>query len=211
MVFFSSLFSSDTKSGITAATTALRHLSAMKGFKPQSGADIVESMAKMGDDFRLQTPSTRLEVYELLHRLMTDPLVMNELQFRHGAPSAFMTDLLNMCRAERDPRNLLKWFEILRLFLIDYAPAPDVTELVFKAFSAYFPISLRASSHPSGITAEDLKASLRECFASHYRLAKHAFPFLLQKLDQGDAVTASVRVRNQCSADFQCAWLTEAG
>src|SRR5262249_54968595 len=120
--------------------------------------------------------------------------VASELQFKHGATCGFITDLLQMCKNERDPRNLMIWFEILKQFLTEYSPSEEVGEEIFKTFSAYFPISLRTSATPTGITADDLKVSLRECFSAHYRIAAHVFPFLIEKLDQGDSVTVSVKV-----------------
>jgi DNA repair/transcription protein MET18/MMS19 len=68
---------------------------------------------------------------------------------------------------------------------------------VFKAFSNYFPITLRESTTPIGITPEDLKVALRKCFSAHHRLARLAFPYLIQRLDQGDSMKVTVKVRNQ--------------
>ncbi|KAH8675443.1 Dos2-interacting transcription regulator of RNA-Pol-II-domain-containing protein [Xylariales sp. PMI_506] len=192
--FFNSLFSSDHKAGITASAKALNQLVSMKNFQISSGNDIITGIVKLGDDFKRQTPATRLEIYKLLHSLFSDSLVANDLSYQHGDTCGFMTSLVEMCRSERDPQNLIKWFEIQALFLGNFAQAEAVTEDVFKSFSAYFPITLRASATPSGITVDDLKGAVRSCFAAHHRLAKMAIPFLIGKLDQGEAVTVSVKV-----------------
>ncbi|RYP10292.1 hypothetical protein DL764_000784 [Monosporascus ibericus] len=192
--FFCSLFSSDHKAGITASAKALRQLTSMKNFKPPMGNDIIEGVCKLRDDFKLQAPATRLEIYQLVLGLLQDPSVSNDLEYRHGSTCGFMTGLLDLCRNERDPNNLMKWFDTLKTFLQTFSPSPEVTSEVFKSFSAYFPISLRASATPSGITADDLKGAVRACFSAHHRLASQAIPFLLGKLDQGDAVTVSVKV-----------------
>ncbi|RYP56919.1 hypothetical protein DL769_009826 [Monosporascus sp. CRB-8-3] len=192
--FFCSLFSSDHKAGITASAKALRQLTSMKMFKPPMGNDIIEGVCKLGDDFKLQTPATRLEIYQLVLGLLQDPSVANDLEYRHGSTCGFMTGLLDLCRNERDPNNLIKWFGTLKTFLQTFSPSPEVTSEVFKTFSAYFPISLRASATPSGITADDLKGAVRACFSAHHRLAGQAIPFLIGKLDQGDAVTVTVKV-----------------
>ncbi|KAI0387325.1 Dos2-interacting transcription regulator of RNA-Pol-II-domain-containing protein [Hypomontagnella monticulosa] len=194
VTFFGSLFSSDHRAGVTASAKALRCLVGMKSFQPTLGDDILANVCKLGEDFKLQTPTTRLELYELLLGLFQDPAVANDLQYRHGSTCGFMTGLLELCRNERDPQNLMKWFETLKTFLQNFSPSEDITLEVFKTFSAYFPISLRASSSPSGITADDLKNAVRSCFASHYRVAGHAIPYLVNKLDQGDAVTVPVKV-----------------
>ncbi|KAF3061651.1 MMS19 nucleotide excision repair protein like protein [Daldinia childiae] len=194
VTFFGSLFSSDHRAGVTASAKALTHLVSMKSFQPTLGDDIISSVCKLGDDFKLQTPMTRLELYELFIGLLQDPAVANELEYRHGNTCGFITSLLDLCRNERDPLNLMKWFEILKTFLQNFSPSEDITLEVFKTFSAYFPISLRSSATPSGITADDLKGAVRSCFAAHYRVANHAIPYLINKLDQGDAVTVAVKV-----------------
>ncbi|XXG98674.1 hypothetical protein Hte_005003 [Hypoxylon texense] len=194
VTFFGSLFSSDHRAGVTASTKALRHLVGMQTFEPTLGDDIITSICKLGEDFKLQTPVTRLELYELFLRLLQDPTVANDLEYRHGNTCGFMTNLLDLCKNERDPQNLMKWFEILKIFLQNFSPSEDVTTEVFKTFSAYFPISLRASATPAGITADDLKSAVRSCFAAHYRVASHSIPYLINKLDQGDAVTVAVKV-----------------
>ncbi|KAI0111584.1 Dos2-interacting transcription regulator of RNA-Pol-II-domain-containing protein [Daldinia grandis] len=194
VTFFGSLFSSDHRAGVTASAKALRHLVSMKPFQPTLGDDIIANVCKLGDDFKLQTPVTRLELYELFLELLQDPAVANDLEYRHGSTCGFITSLLDLCRNERDPLNLLKWFEILKIFLQNFSPSEDITLEVFKTFSAYFPISLRSSATPSGITADDLKGAVRSCFAAHHRVANHAIPYLINKLDQGDAVTVAVKV-----------------
>ena len=192
--FFGAMFGIDHKAGIAASAKALGHLCNMRAFKPSQGCEVIDYITKIGDDFRLQSPLTRLEVYELSKNLVSSVPVNEELQLKYGADCGFMTDLLEMCRHEREPRNLMIWFYILKRFLQDYLPGPKVTQEVFNTFSAYFPISLRASATLVGITADDLKTLLRECFSAHYRVADHVFPFLIQKLDQGDAITVSVKV-----------------
>ncbi|KAK3990275.1 MMS19 nucleotide excision repair protein [Cladorrhinum sp. PSN332] len=192
--FFGSMFSYDHKAGITASARALHKLYAMKSFKPEMGNKIIEDVCKIKEDFRLQTAATRLEIYELFLHLVQDPAVSSELQHKYGSSCGFVVDLLELCKNERDPRNLMVWFKILTTLVKDYSPSPEVTEEIFKTFSAYFPITLRASATPIGITAEDLKEALRGCFSAHQRIAALAFPFLMQKLDQGDAVTVSVKV-----------------
>lgn len=193
--FFCSLFASDHRAGIEPASKALSYLVGMTAFQPSSGNDIITGVIKLGaDDFKRQTPTTRLEIYQLIRRLLQDPLVANDLAYQHGSASGFMTTLVDLCKNERDPQNLVMWFEILKIFLQNFDPAQEITDELFRTFSAYFPITLRASATPSGITVDDLKQSLRSCFSAHHRVARLAIPFLLNKLDQGEAVTMSVKV-----------------
>ncbi|KAI0442338.1 Dos2-interacting transcription regulator of RNA-Pol-II-domain-containing protein [Xylaria telfairii] len=190
VTFFCSLFESDHKAGVTASAKALRQLILTKHFQPTLGSDILESVCKLGDDFKLQAPSTRLEIYHLFWALLEIPAVANELEHQHGNTGGFIPNLLNLCRNERDPENLMMWFALLKSFLKDFNPSTDVTSEIFKTFSAYFPISLRPSATPSSVTTDDLKVALRSCFSAHNRLASLAIPFLVDKLDKVDQTVA---------------------
>lgn len=190
VTFFCSLFESDHKAGVTASAKALRHLIVTKHFQPILGSDILEGVCKLGDDFKLQAPSTRLEIYNLFWGLLEIPAVANELEHQHGNTGGFILDLLNLCRNERDPENLMMWFAILKLFLKDFNPSTDVISEIFKTFSAYFPISLRPSATPSSVTTDDLKVALRSCFSANHCLASLAIPFLVDKLDKVDQTVA---------------------
>ncbi|EXF73011.1 hypothetical protein CFIO01_11772 [Colletotrichum fioriniae PJ7] len=194
VAFFGSMFKVDHKAGIMPAAKALDRTAGMKTFQPQKGNDIIQSVCSLGDDFKSQVAETRATVYELLDHLITNPDVASDLQYQHGTTSGFITDLLQLCRNERDPKCLMTWFKILKVFLSDYSPAPEVVDEIFNIFSAYFPISLRTSQHPSGITADDLKLALRACFSAHHRVADKAIPYLLSRLDQPDSVSVNVKV-----------------
>ncbi|KAK0759732.1 hypothetical protein N5P37_007920 [Trichoderma harzianum] len=193
IAFFGAMLDIDHKAGILASASALSRIIAMKAFQSQSGYDIIGKVCGMKEDFQRQTIKTRLAVYELLRTLISTPEVASNLQQRDGPSSAFMTNLLELCRNERDPDCLIVWFDILRIFLQQYEPTQEVLEAVFAAFKAYYPITLPRLSQ-SGLTPEDLKSQLRKCFSSTYRLASLALPFLIGKLDQGDGVTVNVKV-----------------
>lgn len=191
--FFGAMFDIDHKAGILASATALSRISAMKSFHPTSANDIIQKVCTLKDDFPRQVAKTRLAVFELLKFLVTSPETSKALQSRHGSSASFMSDLIRLCQNERDPANLMVWFEILTYFLREYSPSKEILEEVYNTFKAYFPISLPRTS-PTGITPEQLKLSLRTCFSSNKDLAPHTFPFLLGKLDQGDGVTANVKL-----------------
>ncbi|CRK26929.1 hypothetical protein BN1708_000715 [Verticillium longisporum] len=192
--FFGNMFDFDVKAGVLPAAKALTHLSNMEGFQATDGDKIISSICTLKDDFKLQVSETRSVIYDLINVLISRPDVSNDLQYRYGSTSGFMTDLLQLCRNERDPKCLITWFGILKTFLADYSAANELVEEVFNVFSAYFPISLRTSQHPSGITADDLKLALRGCFAAHYRLASLTIPYLVGRLDSGDSVTVNVKL-----------------
>ncbi|KAM0436000.1 hypothetical protein ACHAPT_002892 [Fusarium lateritium] len=191
--FFGAMFEVDHKAGIMPSATALSRIAAMKSFQRHSGNDIIQKISALRDDFPRQVSKTRLAIYELIRLLMSTPEVAGDLQHRHGSSAGFMIDLLQLCRSERDPECLMVWFDILRIFLSEYSPSKEVLEEIYGAFKQYFPISLPRASQVA-ITPEELKLQLRKCFSSTHLLADHVFPFLLGKLDQGDAVTVNVKV-----------------
>lgn len=190
VTFFCSLFENDHKAGVMASAKALRQLIVMRHFRPALGHDIIQGVCKLKDDFKLQAPGTRLELYKLFWSLLDMPPVAYDLEYQHGSPGVFILDLLDLCRNERDPENLMLWFSILKAFLQRFNLSPDTTTEVFKAFSAYFPISLRPSATPSVVTTENLKITLRSCFSAHSRVASLAIPFLVDKLDKVDQTVA---------------------
>lgn len=189
------MFSVDHKAGILPSAQALTTISSMTAFRPQNAPDIIESICSMGDDFPKQIAETRLAIFDLFYQLVTDPKVGDDLRKRQP-DSGFVVQMMDLFSNERDPKNLIRWFSILEVVLTKYTPSPELTERIFAAYSAYFPISLRTSKHPSGITPDDLKVSLRGCFAADSRVASHAIPFLIQKLNQGEGVSVDVKVPN---------------
>ncbi|KAK7420125.1 hypothetical protein QQX98_002988 [Neonectria punicea] len=191
--FFGAMFEVDHKAGILPSASALARIVAMKSFQKQSGNDIIQKVCALKDDFPRQVSKTRLTIYELIRHLMTTPEVSSDLQHKHGSSSGFMVDLLQLCRSERDPECLMVWFDILRVFLVEYSPSKEVLDEVYGTFKLYFPIALPRASQ-TGITPEALKLQLRKCFSATHLLSDQIFPFLLGKLDQGDGVTVNVKV-----------------
>lgn len=187
------MFEVDHKAGILASANALSRIVAMKSFQKQGGNDIIKKVCALKDDFPRQVSKTRLAIYELVRLLMTTPEVSSDLQHKHGSSAGFMIDLLQLCRSERDPECLMVWFDILKVFLIEYSPSKEVLDEVYGAFKLYFPIALPRASQ-TGITPEDLKLQLRKCFSATHLLSDQTIPFLLGKLDQGDGVTVNVKV-----------------
>jgi DNA repair/transcription protein MET18/MMS19 len=199
--FFGAMFEVDHKAGILASSTALSRIVDMKSFQAQSGNDIIQQVCALKDDFPRQLPSTRLTVYTMLRKVLSHPDVAKDLQRRHGEASTFMRDLVQLCRSERDPDCLMVWFDTLRIFLVRYSASEEVLEEVYGCFKTYFPITLPRTSQ-SGVTPEELKQQLRHCFSASSLLAKHVFPFLLGKVDQGDAITVNVKVNPKTSCLF---------
>lgn len=190
------MFEVDHKAGIMPSANALSRIAVMKSFQPTSGYEIIQKVCALKDDFPRQVSKTRLTIYELLRSLVSKPEVAKDLQRRYGDDAGFMDSLLQLCRSERDPDCLMVWFDTLRFFLAEYAPAARILEEVYSTFKSYFPIALPRASQ-SGITPEELKLQLRKCFSANSKLSPHTIAFLIAKLDQGDGVTVNVKVWNE--------------
>lgn len=83
---------------------------------------------------------------------------------------------------EKDPRNLMSAFQIMTSIVRNFDISAHVEDIFEVAF-CYFPITFKPPpDDPYGITAEDLKISLRECISSTPLFAKFTLPLILEKL-----------------------------
>jgi DNA repair/transcription protein MET18/MMS19 len=96
--------------------------------------------------------------------------------------SEFIMGFIHSMDGEKDPRNLMCLFKLAKLIMIhlDYSShANDLFEVCF----CYFPITFRPPpDDPYGVTADDLKAALREIVSFSPEFAPQAIPVLLEKL-----------------------------
>ncbi|NWZ67858.1 MMS19 protein, partial [Acrocephalus arundinaceus] len=101
-----------------------------------------------------------------------------------GLGANFTFGFIQVMDGEKDPRNLLVAFQIVRdLIAKDYALGPFVEEL-FEVTSCYFPIDFTPPPNdPHGIQREDLILSLRAVLASTPQFAEFLLPLLIEKLD----------------------------
>ena len=98
----------------------------------------------------------------------------------HSESLVGITDLVS---GEKDPRNLMIAFSMLKAIMVEWDIA-DHAETLFDAVFCYFPITFRPPpDDPHGITAQDLKSRLRGCIAASHHFAPYAFPQLIDKLD----------------------------
>lgn len=105
------------------------------------------------------------------------------LRVHHEATNDFMPRFISYFDGEKDPRNLMVVFSILRVPMTEWSIGADASDL-FDAVFNYFPITFRPPpDDPYGITAQDLKDRLRDCISSTADFAPYAFPALLDKLD----------------------------
>ncbi|KAI9357881.1 Dos2-interacting transcription regulator of RNA-Pol-II-domain-containing protein [Pilaira anomala] len=98
----------------------------------------------------------------------------------------FISGFINCMDGEKDPRNLLVAFELIRTIMDRFDISRHIEDL-FEIVFCYFPISFASSptnnsNEPFTITTEDLKQSLRKCLASTPYFAYYATPLLIEKL-----------------------------
>ncbi|KAM3835410.1 MMS19 nucleotide excision repair protein homolog isoform 3-T3 [Vipera latastei] len=96
----------------------------------------------------------------------------------------FTLGFIQVMDGEKDPRNLLVAFQIVRDIIVKgYAIGPFAEEL-FEVTSCYFPIDFTPPSNdPHGIQREDLIFSLRAVLTSTPVFAEFLLPLLIEKID----------------------------
>ncbi|GHJ87563.1 hypothetical protein NliqN6_3965 [Naganishia liquefaciens] len=126
---------------------------------------------------RSHVQSTRYWVFALIDSLMAHHRVALK---KMG--DDFVASYIKVAEGEKDPRNLMMGFSIMRVILIEFDPYLHLEDL-FDIIFCYFPITFRPPPNdPYGITSDDLKLSLRKCMAATPRFAPLAMPVFLEKL-----------------------------
>lgn len=201
--FFCSIYQQQDPAGLAAATEALLVLLSMANFPPSSADDIITNIGKMApENFSKQLAKSRLQIFQVIKTLLLNPKSARVLQKRYEG-SEFLLPIFVLAKRERDPINLLDWFRMLETLLKRNKISPDVATAAFESFSPFFPISIRRSTAMGPeVTEDELKEALRSCFAANGLLAQHAFPFLLEKLNDDGNLTASAKVSSYFGANL---------
>ncbi|RUP34620.1 Dos2-interacting transcription regulator of RNA-Pol-II-domain-containing protein [Jimgerdemannia flammicorona] len=130
-----------------------------------------------------------------------DSLLKQHLQALQKLGDDFVFGFTQIMDGEKDPRNLLLAFGLIKNIIHEFDIASHVEDL-FEVTFCYFPITFKPPpDDPYGITAEDLKFSLRECLAATPHFAKFAMPLLLEKLSSssGSAKKDSMETIAACA------------
>ncbi|KAG9009002.1 hypothetical protein FRB94_012639 [Tulasnella sp. JGI-2019a] len=126
---------------------------------------------------KAQVQSTRYIVFKTL-----DILFARFRDALKGLGTATVKGYLILAEGEKDPRNLMLAFSIVRVLLIEFNVADHIDDL-FDITFCYFPITFKPPPNdPYGITTEDLKEALRSCLSATPFFGPLAIPLFLEKL-----------------------------
>ncbi|KAL8663798.1 MAG: hypothetical protein Q9202_003612 [Teloschistes flavicans] len=164
--------------GDGGAILGLMKLQCLRRFNGEMATMTLRALLEHFQDLMIRPHSQRLQILELLHELMQNH--RSTLQSLGNEAIVGITDLVS---GEKDPRSLMIIFSFLHVIMVEWDIA-DQAETLFDSVFCYFPITFRPPPNdPYKITAQDLKARLRNCIAASSLFAPLAFPQLIEKLD----------------------------
>ncbi|KAG2150264.1 Dos2-interacting transcription regulator of RNA-Pol-II-domain-containing protein [Suillus bovinus] len=128
--------------------------------------------------------STRFFVFSIV-----DSLIAIHRDTLKEMGSTFLAGYVNLAVGEKDPRNLMLAFAIARVMLVEFDILAHIEDF-FDITFCYFPITFRPPpDDPYGISADDLKQSLRLCLCATPAFGPLGIPIFLEKLTAGSPTT----------------------
>ncbi|CAO3587234.1 unnamed protein product [Absidia cylindrospora] len=122
--------------------------------------------------------AVRFKVFSILGHLLQS----HAKDINRSTSINFIEGFISIMDGEKDPRNLLLVFDLVR-FMIDKLDISRHVEDLFDVVFCYFPISFTPPANdPLAITSEELKLGLRLCLAASPYFAYFATPLLIEKL-----------------------------
>ena len=132
----------------------------------------------------LHIPSFRQPVRKLIYEILEKLLSLYPGAMKNISRD-FVVGVIQAMDMEKDPRNLLISFELIRSTVATLPEFSEFTEELFEVIACYFPISFKPDpSDPAAITKEDLEESLLRTMCCTADFAKYCIPFLLDRAQE---------------------------
>ncbi|KAK8254760.1 MMS19 nucleotide excision repair protein-like protein [Phyllosticta capitalensis] len=172
----------DDREVLSGCARALVALEERGAWENERVATVLKTLVDSTHPLRQFKPqSERYSVIKLIDLLMAK--YREAVHSLHQSSPDFLSRFITYFDGEKDPRNLMVVFSILKVPMTEWTLGADAQDL-FDAVFNYFPITFRPPpDDPYGITAQHLKDRLRECISSSAEFAPYSFPALLDKLD----------------------------
>ncbi|KAI1316679.1 hypothetical protein EDD11_009635 [Mortierella claussenii] len=185
----------------------LKGLLALSKFDKFTGVDCVKAVKAILALVNVQTYQQTARHYVFL---LFESVITRHTQSLRSMSSDFVFGFIQCLDGEKDPRNLLLAFTLIKKIILEFDIAQHVEDL-FEVTFCYFPITFRPPpDDPYGITSEHLKVGLRDCLAATPYFAKFALPLLLEKLSSssGSAKKDSMETIAACAPVYGSSALT---
>ncbi|GAA5933513.1 Met18p [Sporobolomyces koalae] len=165
------------KPSLVACATALTCLTASPAFGTGEGIEVVQGIFS-SVTLKAHAQSVRHKIYVLLDALMS----RSRPALKRLGQQGFLKPYCQLVEGEKDPRNLMISFGLVRIILLEFEIDQTVEDL-FDVTFCYFPITFTPpADDPYGITSQDLIFALRNCLASTPLFGPLALPLFLDKL-----------------------------
>ncbi|KAI9275582.1 RNAPII transcription regulator C-terminal-domain-containing protein [Phascolomyces articulosus] len=182
----------------TCVPNLLEGLVALTSSDNFTGTNAVTTATRIFERVEIQRfpQATRNTAFHIFENLMD-----RHLSALKAINNEFVYGFTQSMDGEKDPRNLMAAFKLVKLIVQHFDIGAHVEDL-FEVTFCYFPITFKPPpDDPYGITADDLKQSLRQCISSTGLFAKLALPLILEKLSStsGSAKKDSMETLAACA------------
>ncbi|GAA5820973.1 hypothetical protein JCM3770_006154 [Rhodotorula araucariae] len=164
------------KNSLVACADALAELTASPAFGVGEGMEVVRGVFA-SVTLKAHPQAVRHSVYVLLDALMGR---CRSALIRLGRE--FIGGYCTLVEGEKDPRNLMISFSIIRVILLEFDIGKNVEDL-FDITFCYFPITFTPPpDNPYGISSDDLIVALRACLSATPLFGRLALPLFFDKM-----------------------------
>ncbi|KAL2313508.1 DNA repair/transcription protein mms19 [Schizosaccharomyces pombe] len=150
----------------------------MQNFPAQKIVDVCKALFS-STDMPKYAQATRLNILKVFETIIDNYLFFISSQTR----DAFFSGICSTFAGEKDPRNLMLVFSMLKKILSTF-PIDGFEQQFFDITYCYFPITFRAPPDATNlaITSDDLKIALRETLVANDAFSKLLLPALFERL-----------------------------